>query len=363
MKVLYKLIVAFSIILLPSILLAAGANEKVKRIVKSYAISKSTYVEIENKYGDIDVEVWDKDSIKLEIVITVHSDKEEELDEMLKLINIDLSANSSFIVAHTDWSSDVNIFKKGLLKINQEVSNKGRYSVNYKIKMPRDIDLTLTNKFGNIFMTNYVGKLSIDISYGDLRAHSLTNLKQLNAKYGKVKINSLQNGRIDLNSVKPFSVDKALDLEIESSSSEISIESIGQLNLKSSHDEINIDKIGELNGTFSMSDLMIMNLEKAIHSVSKYGSVKLKYILPTVNVVYLEGNKSDLQVSVSKDFKAKVDIKMSNKEDFSYNPSFILESSDIDSEGLWRGKGYINQKGSAEIIIKSTSGYFQLDSK
>ena len=363
MKVLYKLLVAFSIILLPSTLLAAGANEKVKRIVKSYGISKSTYVEIENKYGDIDVEVWDKDSIKLEIVITVHSDKEEELDEMLKLINIDLSANSSFVIAHTDWSSDVNIFKKSLLKINQEVSNKGRYNVNYKIKMPRDLDLTLTNKFGNIFMTNYVGKLSINISYGDLRAHSLTNLKELNAKYGKVKINSLQNGRIDLNSVKPFSIDKALDLEVESSSSEISIEFIAKLNIKSSHDELNIDQIDELNGTFSMSDLMIMNLKKSIHSLSKYGSMKLKYILPTADVVYLEGSKTDMQVTVAKDFKSKVDVRMSSKDDFTYTPDFILESSDVDSEGIWHGLGYINQKGNAEITIKSTNGYFQLDNK
>ncbi len=362
MKALYKKGIVLIIVLISISFVQVYAKDKVKKMVKSYALSQNTYVEIENKYGDIEIENWDKDSIRLEIVITVHSDKDEDLDKMLNNIKIDLTGNSSFIIAKTDWSEEVNAFKKGILKINQEVSSNGKYSVNYKIKMPKDVDLTLTNKFGNIFMSDYSGKLIINLSYGDLRAHKLSNLKQLSAKYGKVKVTTIPTGRISLSSVKPFNIDHSQELEIESSSSEIIIEEINSLNLKSSHDDITIDKIAVINGTYSMSDLLIISLYKSIHSVSKYGSLKLKEVSPSTDVVFLEGVKTDMQITYNKGFYAKADIRITSKEEFTSDASFIIESTEVDSESLWHAQGYTTKKGNAELTIKSVNGYVSISS-
>lgn len=362
MRVMYKLAIAMALLMIPVLSKAIETeSEKTKRIVKTYALSAATYVEIENKYGDIDVEVWDKDSIKFDILITVHSDKEDELADMLKQVQINLKATSAFVLATTDWSEEVGLFKKEILKINQKVKSNSRFTINYKIKIPERIDLSLTNKFGNIFMSNYSGKLSIDISYGDFRAHRLSNVKQFNAKYGKVKIKELNYGRIELQSVKPFDVDKCIELDMESSSSEIEIDQIKNLTINSSHDDVLIEKIESITSTSSMSDFTIANLQTKILATSKYGSFKLMNVSGGCEKITIEATKTDIEIKIPAEFAATTELLYNDNSYFTNNAGYIEVSSEVDANGYYHATGMINRDGKTEVYIKNINGYIQFD--
>lgn len=360
----YKVIIASILLYIPSILFA-GENDidKSKRVEKTFQLSANTYVEIINKYGDIDIETWDNDSVKFEIEITAHSDKADKLDDMLKLVKIDFKSNDSFVIAQTEWTEDMGMFKKEMMKINRKVSSNSRYTINYKVKIPDNVDLNLENKFGNIYMSDYNGALIIDLSYGDLRAHNLSNLKQLDAQYGKVKINELPYGRINLSSVKSFSVEKSSELEMTSSSSEISIGSLNSLNLTSKHDDITIENIHSFQGNFSMTDIVIDSLGTNFRSTSKYGSIDFKYVQPSCKRIDIDATKTDIEINYSKSFNSNADIIISEKTNFTFNASYVTLDSSVDSDGLYHTKGKVNQGGESKLIVKCINGYLLLNSK
>lgn len=337
--------------------------DKTKRMEHSYPLSSASLIEIENKYGDVEVEVWDKDSIRFEIEIIVHSDKEEELDGMLNMIKVDIKANSAFILATTNWSEEVGLFKKGFLKIDQEVSKNARYKVNYKITLPITSDLSINNKFGDVYLSSYHGNLDIELAYGDLRAHELSNVRDLNVKFGKVRIKKMPQGRVTLGSVKSFNIDEARELEIESSSSEINIGEIEILTIKSSHDEIDIEKVKELKGTSSMSDITVQELSSKTHLLTRYGSVRFKDIDIDAERLYLEGVKTDFQFDYSVFFKCNVDITLKEESSFTYHSSFKLESSVDEGDEVKRIKGFIHEDSDTKLVMKCENGYIQFDEK
>jgi hypothetical protein len=361
-KVMYKLMIALLMFFVTTGALHAGDNVKTKRILKSYPVSPSTYIELDNKYGDIEVNLWDKDSVKFEITITVHSDKEEELNKMLDQVKIDIKATPAFVIVNTDWSEEVGVFKKGIIKINQEIVSNTKYTINYKLTLPEKTELSITNKFGNIFMSNYIGKLSVNLSYGDLRAHKLSNVKELNAKYGKVKIKELSYGRINLQSVKPFDVDKCLELDMESSSSEIEIDQLKNLTLSSSHDEINIGKVNSFTVSSSMSDISVEDVLTKFYATSKYGSIKLLNVNASSENITIEATKTEVDVKIPSDLNANTELIFSDKSYLSNNSQFFKEgSSEVDANGYQHTKGSINDGGGTVIFIQNINGYIVLE--
>ena len=360
----YKYIVATVLLLLPGIMNANDDDiEKSREIAKSFPISSTTYVEVENKYGDIEVELWEKDSIRFEIVITAHSDKEEDLDGMLDLIKVEMKANESYVLVSTNWIEEINAFKKGMMKFNQKVSSKKRYEVSYKISMPDGIDLSINNKFGNVFLPSYTGKLEIDIAYGDLRAHKLENVKELTSKSGKVKIKELSYGRVNISSSKSFHIEKCTEMDLVSSSSEITIDQIKTLSIVSSHDDISIEKVDVLSGSFSMSDLTLDQINTKLKTSSKYGSLKMKYVDPACESIVVNATKTDVTLNYTLGFNANVEIALNDKEDFTYNSSYSVESSGYDSNSIYRSNGKIHDGGGTIVNIESINGYVELESK
>jgi hypothetical protein len=332
----------------------------VKQIIKSFTINENTYVEVDNKYGDVEVEIWKKDSIRFEIEITAFSDDETELDEMLGAIHVDLKASSSFIIVQTNWSNDVGIFKKEFLKINQKVSNNARYAINYKISIPDGIDLDIKNSFGNIFLSNYSGKLEIDLAYGDLRAHKISNLKQMKVKSGKVKIKELDYGRVIINGVKPFDLTRGKDIILESTSSDIRIEEIDKLTLKSNHDDIIIEKVIEFSNHSSMSDIRIGELYSKVNSLSKYGSFTIKNISSSSERINLDGYKTDFDLAYDFDFNFNLNLEINEKGNLTYDESVTVNSIEKESNEIFRMLGFIHVKGEKELTIKCIEAYIQL---
>jgi hypothetical protein len=67
----FKLIIAFvlGIWLFPS--LAYGQFTETKQIQKQFKVAPETRIEISNKYGKVELNTWDKDSVVIEVKIRV----------------------------------------------------------------------------------------------------------------------------------------------------------------------------------------------------------------------------------------------------------------------------------------------------
>ena len=117
-----------------------------KSVKKEYDISKSGTVELSNKYGNIDVKTNDGDKVTIHVEITVNARNEETANTAFDRINIDFTASSDYVKAVTVLNSDNGNWWSG---------NKKSYDfkINYEVTVPRSVEMNVTNKYGDVYIT------------------------------------------------------------------------------------------------------------------------------------------------------------------------------------------------------------------
>ncbi len=222
-KLAYNILVA---LLLLSVGAVANDNVFVRKIEpKTYQVNKNTLFEIIHKFGNIDIENTDDNSITIEAEIEIKNASQSKANDIFDKININSSKTGNTVKAITEFE------QMKLRNIKLEI--------NYKVKMPKYLRINLQNKYGNVFI------------------NQLANKSNIYVKYGSLSLNSLQD-----NSDKPLSV---IELKY-CDNSEI--------------DEFNWGKL-----IVSYSDITI-NKGKAVIVLSKYSDVNVSNFSSVVAEVY-----------------------------------------------------------------------------
>ncbi len=334
--------------------------EKSKKENRVFAVNKDAYVEISNKYGDIDIDLWDKDSVKFEVEITAFSDAQIDLPELLDMLQIEFKGTSSFVLAETQWQEDVGIVQKSIYRFNKEFGNNVKIEVNYRVTLPDNLSLSITNKFGDIFMADYSGDVEVDLSYGDFRAHHLSNAKKIKLKSGKLKVKTMDKGHLNLSFAPSVNIEEAGDLVIESTSSEITLDEVTELNFTSKHDEVNIVELDKMIGKFTLSDVYIDATKKNVNVITKYGTFVIKEIGDEAEIIHLEGTRTDFRLGYSDVFFGLIEVDVTKESDFSFGKDVTINSSSQIDKDRYFAKGFINEEGNSKVIIKNRNGFVQL---
>ena len=69
-----------------------------KEISKRFTISPETQIEIVNKYGKIELNTWEKDSVAIDIDIRVEEKKLSRLEKSMEEIKFDITNNQHFLI-------------------------------------------------------------------------------------------------------------------------------------------------------------------------------------------------------------------------------------------------------------------------
>jgi len=336
-------------------------NELVKNIRESFSLEEGTYVELTNQYGDVEVSDWEKDSVAFEIEIIVRSDRGNlDLQEIMDRIEISFRSNSSYVLADTEWSDDVNFFRKGVQNIKQGIGGGGNIEVNYKVYLPINTELVVNNKFGNVFFGDYHGPLSVNVDYGDLRGRNLSKVKKIGIKYGKLKINEMDKGSLDLSAVKSANIISANDIMISSGSSEIEIDQVNILNLDSKHDDIRIESAREIYGNMSLTDLKVFLIKDGSRIQSKFGSVYFKEIEPDVAKIEISGDRTDIFMNFSPSFDGLFDIIVDEEKKLAMSEGMKIKSREKTDNSSWNITATPGNGVGPAVNIVSTKGFVQI---
>ena len=160
--------------------------EKKKTYEKSYSIVATDKIRIENKFGFVHINVWDKAEIKMTVEIEVSSNKEEWANEILNKIEIidkKTSGNVSFITK-LDGGNNYGNNRKNM---------SNNMQINMTVYLPANNPLVLKNEFGPITMPDFNGLLDVESKFGSLTAGKLTNIESINIEFGKANLKSLTN--------------------------------------------------------------------------------------------------------------------------------------------------------------------------
>ena len=279
---------------------AAGgyAQEISDTLAYNYKVDEFTEVEFSNKYGNIHVNTWEKDSLKVLITRTSKGSTEEQaasrLEENLK---IDVVETRHYIAFETNvdiGGYDLLNEIKGVLSLEQ--NNSKMVNVDYKVWMPATLDLVIDNKFGDIYLPDLEGEVSIDHSYGKLLSHDFGNKINFNLKYSDARLNKLRYGKINLNSSE-LEIKEAGSLIIDSHSSTIQITQCDDLRIDSSHDDIQADQVNtaELNTNFS--DVEMKSVGSSVYASSRYGTLVINLWDNNFDSINIQSDFTDITIN------------------------------------------------------------------
>jgi len=201
------MIILCNALALSALLLTSASNNGRETFTRtdreSYEVSGMPSVRLDNRYGSIRIYSWDRPTVKLEVLTEVKAQTSRKAEELFKAIQIAFSREGQTISASTrlDFTKE----RGGtIFRLDEFISSllPGRFSNEFKIKysvwLPRESDLEVVMKYGQIDADALDGPTKIDLKYGELTLQDVRAKTTLNLAYGKATCNSLQHLKADL---------------------------------------------------------------------------------------------------------------------------------------------------------------------
>ncbi|MGE4587434.1 MAG: hypothetical protein AB7D05_08845 [Mangrovibacterium sp.] len=265
MKSTFKLL-ALSLLCLSVNLRAA---EYVKCEHRAYPKSQITALDLSNKFGLVEIRDTGGDSVTVDMKITVKNMSASRAERLLGQISTDIRRSGGLLKVETLFSSNFR--------------GNGSFSVDYLVNIPRDRDLTISNKFGNVVLQDLEGRGRFILAYGSLTAGKLQPRQQipvwLDLAYGKADISTVDQLHGAIRYSKLY-LRSAEYLELNSKYSGLNVGKTGSLKLDSKYDGISLEKTEKLEASSRYTNYTIGLLGRQIKLDSSYGSVRIERVSP-----------------------------------------------------------------------------------
>ena len=170
--------------------------EKTKTYTKSYPVSGSDKISLENQFGEMKITTWDKNEIRVDVRIEAKANTEETAQKILDNIYIEDSKSGSEVSFETKM-------KNKNMNWNNDKHDKKEYKemgmkIDYTVSMPANNTLHATNQFGPMSITDYKGQVILVSKFGSLTAGKLTNVKEVNVEFGEARVESVTGGKLTI---------------------------------------------------------------------------------------------------------------------------------------------------------------------
>lgn len=278
---------------------ATGDEDFTKEYHESFEVQEGALLTVTNKYGNIQLDTWERNVIDVKVVVTAKTSSRSHGDRILDRIDVDISGGRREVRAITAIASAE---RKGWLNIFSH--NNDEFEIEYKVIMPRETKLNITNKYGHIYCNdNTVGDARFENKYGNIYAQNIDGDLEVMLGYGDAKIENIHN--LDL-TLKYGNVElgNLYDATIESKYSKIEMGNVQRINSTSKYDGYRIADIQELVNDGKYDAFKIQKAHK-VNISTKYTGVKVENLTGGVNI---SGGYNTLKVHDTSDALEYVNV-------------------------------------------------------
>jgi hypothetical protein len=238
---------------------ASAFDEYTKVIKKEFAVNPDAQLSIDNSFGNVHCNNWDKNIVQIEVAITVDAPDENSASKIFDKISININGSSNQVEAKT-------IIPDGGFK------GRSRVKIDYTINMPTTINLDLANKFGDIYINELGGKGKINLGYGNMEAGKFTNSDNLlDIKFSNININSIKGAVVNLKYSK-MDIVYAGSMRLDSKYSDLEADKIISLVVNFEGGKIDVENGSVIDGKSKFSDINITRLEQSLSLDIQYGN-------------------------------------------------------------------------------------------
>ncbi len=333
-----------------------------KVIEKDFPISADGTVNIQNKYGSVVVTESNSNQVSIKITIEVKTSSEDRAQKVFDQIDVNFSNSSDYVSAVTEiadnsgwsswfsWGSNIN------------------YKINYEVKMPISAHLKLTNKYGDVNLTDLNNGLDLVMKYGNVNMRSVEGTTSLDLGYGNVDFGDLG----DLNATIKYSKlegSSAQEVTITSKYSTFKCGDLSSLRSDTKYDTYLIDKVGEIknNGKYDKwvlkevehfkisskySPIRIDKLLGDLQVDQKYGSVEVDDVACKNATIDIDAEYTDVQLGMG---SCGVDLDFQGEYMSVRLPREMEDRLERDDEDVWLKDKFGNSERRVRLRLRHAS--------
>lgn len=364
-----------------------------KTFSKSFSADQSDKIVLSNIYGSIQVKIWDKKEVQVDVDIKSYSNSEQEAQKLLDEVSIEASKSGDQIAFRTNMDQEQKNWGSGKSFGGKKWRREVR--VNYVVNMPAANALTLSQKYGSVTMADLSGALYAKVQYGNFNAQNLSNTNNyVSVQYGDCNIQSVNNAVIKQQYGKAVTIGTVNTIDLNAQyagvkittikgnatikqqyGSGVSIGSVENLNLNAQYANINIGNIkGNANIDQQYNNLTIgsvgkVNLKSQYTSVSiaalngdgnfdmQYNKLSVDEISAACKALLVDGQYVSISLGFNNNYNANLDVHTSYAA-FKYTDQvtarLLNDTKDYSSTKDYTGK--IGNGGGANVKVKSSYG-------
>ncbi|RMG78577.1 MAG: hypothetical protein D6714_17715, partial [Bacteroidetes bacterium] len=234
-------------------------------------------VEVDNKYGAIAVESWDKKQVEIEARIVVSANSESEARPVFDRIQVHFKVVGNTITAATGIGEESSSSWWNAFGVSS--SSKTEFRIHYRIRLPKSGSVRLTNKYDDILIGALHGDAELNLDYGSFNLQSARNVTlRLNFATGTLgtaqnldaeisnanhcRLQSVETGYLFTNNSR-LTIGQAGNLNIDARNDAFAIGAVQKLNFQGRYADLDVRRLAEGNLSGRYSDIRIRNLDEA----------------------------------------------------------------------------------------------------
>lgn len=322
-----------------------------QKIIRSFPANAETRLDLTNKYGTVKVVPWKKDSVHIEIDMFIKSSSTSKLEKLKRSVDFEFTDTRYYITARTDFGGRRGNFFSDLKEI---IPSKNQVQIDYAVHVPPSMNITISNKYGDIYIDDMSGSVSVNLSNGDIKANSLKGEANISLNFGNGIINELNNAKLNI-AYADIEIQKAAQLYIESKSSKIRILEAGILKTASRRDKYTVSRVKNLSGESWFSDIWLYRLNEEINYFPKYGALKVDTISNGFSMININTENADLRMVFSRQASFMLEVLKQHDVILQLPDEYgQLEAIDQEDEAVHlKGKVGPNPNVSSQVKIKA----------
>ncbi|WP_266204044.1 DUF4097 family beta strand repeat-containing protein [Pontibacter kalidii] len=243
---------------------AAFDAEKRKTIDKTFKVSSKDALNIENQWGKVHVNTWDKNEIRVKVDVIARAATEDRAQMMLDNVTIKESREGSTYSFRTE---------KSPMRINGHNNNRS-LEINYTIYMPAENALAVKNKFGDVYLASMKGKVDVDMQYGNLKCDRLANSSNnVKLTYGSGNCAYINGGVISV-----------------------------------AYADMKVEEAGGLQGSSQYGDFSVGSLQETMDMKVQYGSFRIDNISNNIRKISLDSGFTPLNLNFADNTNFNFDV-------------------------------------------------------
>jgi hypothetical protein len=278
-------------------------NEVKKEFHKEFPANKNTILTLDNKYGDMDLKNWDKDLIQVDVVVQISNSSQEKADKLLSYIDVVFATEGDEVSAKTVFDEKFNN--------TSTWRDDNDLKINYTVQMPKDVQLNLFNKYGDVFINEITGRAFIGVKYGKLKANRIYRgnekpLTELDLGYSDASIEESDWLKVTMK-YSNLNLDNSSAIVLLSKYSKLYLDDCSSLVIDGKYDTYKLGKMANLVAACAYSNFEIEEVREKLNMETEYTDCKINYMPATFTSIDITNKYGGYRIGIDPSASYQID--------------------------------------------------------